>query len=169
MHELSCITCEKTCGIFKIHARWKSGHRAAEWPKRQIKKERFHVFGTAVKRDRRTGMRTWVYVASKLIVKVMTVEDIFCSFIIMFIFVVPCLHKLWVPKNECVCRCWVDVLIAWSALKFIVLRYSFGFQCHGCISARSVRKVTQLQFVLDAFNTFVSQQGASRTQILHIM
>ena len=28
-----------------------------------------------------------------------TVEDIFSSFVIIFIFAVPCLHKHWVPGN----------------------------------------------------------------------
>ena len=40
-----------------------------------------------------------------VIVPNVSVEDIFCSFIIIFIFVVPCLHKIWVPG------CWVDTLI----------------------------------------------------------
>ena len=54
------------------------------------------------------------------------VEDIFCSFIIIFIFVVPGLHKR-LGTGEWTYGRWVEALITWSSLKFILLKYSFGF------------------------------------------
>ena len=51
---------------------------------------------------------------------------------------------------------WVDVLIAWSILRFMILRYSFEFQCHVLYKRFIVLFAygRQLQFVLGAFNTF---------------
>ena len=57
---------------------------------------------------------------------VLSVENIFCSFIIIFIFVIPCLHK-HLSNGEWMYGCWIDALITWSPLKFIIIRYSFGF------------------------------------------
>ena len=54
------------------------------------------------------------------------VEGIFCSFVIIFIFVVPCVHK-HLRTEEWMSGCWVEASITWSPLKFITLRYSFGF------------------------------------------
>ena len=64
--------------------------------------------------------------------------------------------------------CWVDALITWSPLKFIILRYSFGFQCHVLYNhfSPSVLARGQLQFVLETFNTF-SEFGPSKEHRLH--
>ena len=72
-----------------------------------------------------------------------TVEDIFCSFIVIFIFVVPCLHK-HLDTSEWIYGCWAEALYTWSPLKFIILRYSFGFSMSRLVEAfhRSVRAGT---------------------------
>ena len=54
------------------------------------------------------------------------VGGIFCSVIVIFIFVVSWLHK-HLGTGEWMYGCWVDALIMWSPLKFIILRYSFEF------------------------------------------
>ena len=71
-------------------------------------------------------MKAFLYFHQFSLCQFVRVGDIFRSFIIMFIFVVAYLHKhLGAMYGR-----WVDVLITWSALKFIVLRYSIEFQCH---------------------------------------
>ena len=87
--------------------------------------------------------------------------------------VVVTMFQLHLGAGECIYRRWVDALITWSALKFIILRYSFGFQRrvlyeHFIVMFGHGR---QLQFVLDALNTFsefwVPARGIAHTNITH--
>ena len=58
------------------------------------------------------------------------VEDIFCSFIIIvFIFIVPWLHK-HLGTGEWMYGCLLEASITWSPLKFITPGTRLDFQCY---------------------------------------